>query len=175
MLGLKSLRDTKLIGYYSRKIAVPRNQISPAYQKSDVEIAREDPFSVLSNAQKEKMMQARESMKHELHHAAVDELQKKKVQAAQKRKTKRQKNIQNVFSPIGASATNYQDFFVNDRSSLGTLDISLTNESCKMLENTTPAARTSLKASPDSKLPHLILNDDSILMQPVTIDDLGNQ
>lgn len=50
MLALRSLRDAKLIQYYSKKIAVPRNQISPAYKKSDAEVAREDPFSVLSNA-----------------------------------------------------------------------------------------------------------------------------
>ena len=50
MLSFKSLRDSKLIEYYSLKMATPRNEISPAYTKSDKEVAKEDPFSVLTRS-----------------------------------------------------------------------------------------------------------------------------
>ena len=89
LLNLPSLRDTKLIKYYSSKIAAQRNEISPAYGKSDVEIAKEDPYSVLSDAQRIKMDHVRESMKVELHNAAIEELRLRRMNAAQRRKMKR--------------------------------------------------------------------------------------
>ena len=77
-------------------------------------------------------------MKIELHKAAVEELEKRKVHAAQNRKMKRQRRmLEQQLSPVGASNTNYQDFFTNDQSSLGTLDISLTNQSSTLLNTAT--------------------------------------
>lgn len=71
MLSFKALADAKFIDYYSTKIAAPRNKISPVYTKGEKEIAKEDPFSVLTRSQRTKMNAVRQSNKQALHYSAV--------------------------------------------------------------------------------------------------------
>ena len=75
------------------------------------------------------MDNVRESMKVELHNAAIEELRMRRLNAAQKRKMKRQSfNHYHQLLTNDQSSTNYQDFFV-DESSIGTFDVSLTQPS----------------------------------------------
>lgn len=84
----ESLRDAKMIDYYCHKMAVQRNQISPACKESEKERARRDPYNVLSKSQKVRMHEIRQSNRLMLHNLAIKELEQRKVRA-QERKAER--------------------------------------------------------------------------------------